>query len=259
MTAMPFDARGSNTARFAARPLADGGTPTHVWLRTRPRLPTLALADCSEMVVVAAHPDDETLGLGATCAMLTARGVRVQVVSVTDGGAAQPNASPLARSRLQEVRRAELHRATQALDIAEPVSLGLPDGHIGDHVERVADLLTEVLVGRPAGTWCAATWSGDGHPDHEAVGRAAVAAAKLTGVELLQYPVWMWHWAHPTDGTVPWHRAFEIALTDEARHRKHAAAQCFHSQVEAAAAGADPVLPPAVLERLLAVGEVVFR
>ena len=259
MTAVPINPPGSNTARFAARPLTDGGTPTHVWLRTRPRLPTLQLSDCSELVVVAAHPDDETLGLGATCAMLVARGVRVQVVSVTDGGAAQPDTTPLERSRLEEVRRAELHRAMFALGAAEPVSLGLPDGRIGDHEERLADLLTEMLVGRPPGTWCAATWSGDGHPDHEAVGRAAVAAAELTGVDLLQYPVWMWHWAHPTDGTVPWHRAFEIPLTVDARRRKQAAAQCFHSQVEAAGADTDPVLPPAVLERLLAVGEVVFR
>ena len=255
MTAVPIDPPGSNVARFAARPLTDGGTPTHVWLRARPRLPTLQLADCSEMVVVAAHPDDETPGLGATCAVLAALGVRVQVGSVTDGGAEHPNTLPLERSRLEDVRRAELHRATHALGVDEPISLGLPDGCIGDHEERLADLLTEILVGRPSGTWCAATWSGDGHPDHEAVGRAAAAAAELTGVELLQYPVWMWHWAHPTDGTVPWHRAFETPLTVAARRRKHAAAQCFHSQVESP----DPVLPPAALERLLAVGEVVFR
>jgi hypothetical protein len=69
----------------------------------------------------------------------------------------------------------------------------------------------------------------------------------------------MWHWAHPTDGTVPWHRALQIPLTDDARRRKYAAAQCFHSQVDSPAAGGDPVLPPAVLQRLLTVGEVVFR
>ena len=254
-----FDPPASNTARFAARPLTGGGTPTHVWLRTRPRLPALQLAECSEMIVVAAHPDDETLGFGATCAMLAARGVRVQVVSVTDGGAAHPTAVPLERSRLEKVRRAELHRATRALGVPEPISLGLPDGQISEHEQRCTDLLTEMLVGRPAGTWCAATWSGDGHPDHEAVGRAATTAAELTGTALLQYPVWMWHWAHPTDGAVPWHRAAEIPLTDEARKRKHSAAQCFRSQFESTTAGVDPVLPPAVLQRLLAVGEVVFR
>lgn len=259
MTTLWSDPPGSNAARFAARPLSAGGTPTHVWARTRPRLPTLDLAACSEIVVVAAHPDDETLGLGATCAMLATSGVRVQVVSVSDGGASHPNSSALARSQLEDARRAELRRAARALGVAEPVSLGLPDGQIGDHEERLADLLTEILAAAPAGTWCAATWSGDGHPDHEAVGRAALAATEVAGTELLQYPVWMWHWAHPTDGTVPWHRAYQIPLTDEARRRKHAAAHCFRSQFESPSAGYDPVLPPAVLQRLLTVGEVVFR
>jgi LmbE family N-acetylglucosaminyl deacetylase len=250
----------SNAARFAARPLSGGGTPTHLWLRSRPRLPTLDLAGCSEMVVVAAHPDDETLGFGATCAVLAAGGVRVQVVSVSDGGASHRFLTPVQRARLEEARRAELRHAARALGVAEPISLGLPDGRLGDHEDRLTDLLGEILANQPAGTWCAATWSGDGHPDHEAVGRAAVTAAELTGVALLQYPVWMWHWAHPTDGTVPWHRAHRVALTEDARQRKHAAAQCFRSQFESPAGdGADPVLPPAVLERLLAVGEVVFR
>ena len=259
MTTVWPDPPGSNAARFAARPLSCGGTPTHVWVRTRPRLPMLDLTGFSEMIVVAAHPDDETLGFGATCAMLATRGVRVQVVSVSDGGASHPNSAALHGRRLEEARRAELCHAARALGVGEPISLGLPDGQIGDHEDRLTDLLGDILAGRPAGTCCAATWSGDGHPDHEAVGRAAAAATELAGIELLEYPVWMWHWAHPTDGTVPWHRAFQVPLSGEARRRKHAAAQCFRSRFESATAGAAPVLPPAVLQRLLAVGEVVFR
>ena len=42
------------------------------------------------MTVIAPHPDDETLGLGATMATLCDAGVDVQVVSVSDGGAAYP-------------------------------------------------------------------------------------------------------------------------------------------------------------------------
>jgi hypothetical protein len=41
--------------------------------------------------------------------------------------------------------------------------------------------------------------------------------------------------------------------------RKQLAAQCFRSQFESPVPGSPPVLPPFVLPRLLAVGEVVFR
>jgi hypothetical protein len=47
-------------------------------------------------------------------------------------------------------------------------------------------------------------------------------------------------------------------LTSAAIDRKALAAQSFRSQFEPTAAGL-PVLPPSVLRRLLAVGEVVFR
>ena len=259
MIAARVDPPEGNCARFAARPLSGGGTATCVWLGARRQLPQLDLADCPEIVVVAAHPDDETFGFGATSTMLAGMGVRVQVVSASDGGGSHPGLSSVERSRLEHVRRAELHRAVSALGLPAPISLGLPDGEIGDHENRLIDMLSEILAARPTGTWCAATWRGDGHPDHEAVGRAAAVAVGRTGAELVEYPVWMWHWAYPGDAAVPWARAFEVPLTREAIDRKYVAAQSFHSQFEPITADAPPVIPPAVLSRLLAVGEVVFR
>ena len=255
---MPADPPNGNTARFAARPLPGGGTPTAVWLNAERDLPELDISACSEIVVVAPHPDDETLGFGATATMLSELGVRVLAVSVTDGGASHPSQSLSQRHHLEQVRRSELHRAVGILGLPTPVSLGLPDGELVAHEDRLGDLLTEILATRPPGTWCAATWRGDGHPDHEAVGRAAAAATRRTRVELIEYPVWMWHWAKPGDPAVPWDRAHAVPLTSAAIDRKSRAAQCFRTQFEPSAAG-PPVLSPSVLRRLLAVGEVVFR
>lgn len=248
-----------NTARLAARPLSSGGTAAHTWVDAGIDLPPLDLDGCREVVLVGAHPDDETLGFGATASMLAASGVRVQIVSASDGGAAFPEVSLLQRYRLEHTRRAELRHAAGVLGLPAPVCLGLPDGDIEHHERRLADLLTEILATKPAGTWCAATWRGDGHPDHEAVGRAAAQAAGNTGAALIEYPVWMWHWAEPEDPAVPWDRARRVPLTEAAISRKTAAAQHFHSQFVSPAPDVDPVLPPFVLDRLLAVGEVVFR
>jgi LmbE family N-acetylglucosaminyl deacetylase len=192
-------------------------------------------------------------------AQLTATGIPVQVVSVSDGGAARPGASASDRLRMETIRRYELRKATTFLHTPPPISLGLPDGELTEHEDRLTDKLTEILEKAGPGTWCAATWRGDGHPDHEAVGRAASAACARTGAALLEYPVWMWHWALPADAAVPWERAYSVPAPGWAMERKRRAAQYYRSQFDPAGSGSLPILPGFVLPRLLAVGEVLFR
>ena len=251
------DLRLATGARFQASPIADGGTPVVAWTDWEHSFAPLNLGDCQGMTLIAPHPDDETLGMGATMAMLCAAGVDVQVVSVSDGGAAYPGRSEAGRAELESVRRAELGRSLGLLGAGEPIRLGMPDGELSGHEHRLTDRIAALLADFGAGRWCAATWRGDGHPDHEAVGRAAAAAAAATGAVLVEYPVWMWHWARPGDPAVPWSRARRVKVTDAALAVKRLATQCFASQIESTADG-DPVLPAAVLHRLLAVGEVVF-
>jgi hypothetical protein len=65
----------------------------------------------------------------------------------------------------------------------------------------------------------------------------------------------MWHWARPGDSAVPWQCAARIPLDPAARRRKSRAIRAFVTQLHPP----EPVLPPFVLRRLMAVGEVVFR
>ena len=254
-----MSAPASNAARFAAQPIGGGGTPTEEWVGWQKPFPTLTLDRCPGLVVLAAHPDDEALGFGAAASALAARGVEVHTVIASDGGAAYPDLSAPARAELGQVRCDESRLAATVLGLAEPEFLGLPDGELADHESRLVDNLTGVLAGRARGTWCAATWRGDGHPDHEAVGRAAAVAASRTGATLVEYPVWMWHWAHPGDDAVPWHRAVRVGLDPVAAQRKHDAIKAFRSQLETGVADREPILPSYVLARLEHVGEVVFR
>lgn len=250
----------ANCAGFAAKPPTHSGTPAPLWLaafEARP-LPALDLTRCLRLLVLAPHPDDETLGVGAMTAQLTGRGVSVQAVSVSDGGAAQPGASAADRLRMKTIRRYELDRAASTLHIPRPISLGFPDGELADHEDTLADTLVQILDRDGPATWCAATWRGDGHPDHEAVGRAAAAACARTGATLLEYPVWMWHWAHPGDPAVPWDRAYSVRSPGWAMDRKRRAAQCYRSRLEPTGGQSPSLLPRSVLQRLLAVGEVVF-
>jgi LmbE family N-acetylglucosaminyl deacetylase len=250
---------GGNGARFAARPIAGGGTPTAEWRGWDGGLPVLDLAECPALFVVAPHPDDETLGFGATAAMLRARGVDVRIVSVTDGGGAIPGLSPLERSWLERDRRAELRNAAAILGLDEPISLHLPDGELSDCEGELTRLLTDLVAAGPADTWVAATWRGDGHPDHEAVGRAAAAAVEHNDSTLLEYPVWMWHWARVGDPDVPWDRMSTSPFDPAGMACKRRAAAVFESQCRPYEHGMDAILPPFVIQRLLTVGEAVFR
>ena len=252
-----MSADGGNCARFAACPIADGGTSPAAWLDWLEGSPLLDLSTCSSLTVVAAHPDDETYGFGGAAAALRDRGVDVRWVSVTDGGGAFADWSPARRAGLEATRRGELRRAADALGIHDVVELGLPDGELESYEGALTESLVQLLTGRPPGSWCAATWRGDGHPDHEAVGRAAAAACARTSVRLLEYPIWMWHWAEPGDVAVPWSRMQRVAVDANAEACKASAAGKFHSQTTKPL-GREAILPPNVVDRLMMVGEVVF-
>jgi len=238
------------------------GTPEATW-QEWPALhtfPALELAGCTRALLVAPHPDDEVLGCGGLLRLLHQRGVRTEIVAVTDGGASHPDSPTVRPEELAVLRRTESRRALARLGLGDvPVRrLGCADGAVAEAVvtARLADLLGETT----ASTWCLATWRGDGHPDHEAVGRATTRACAQTGARLLEYPIWTWHWAAPGDPRVPWDRARAVSLDAATRAAKLAAVDCFDSQIRPLSAHpADQVvLDGATLRRLTRDFEVVL-
>ena len=180
-----------------------GGTPSTAWDATVSSLPVLILPATRHRVVVAgAHPDDETLGAGGLVHAAARSGRQVHVVTATAGEGSHPHSPTWSPEALADLRRTELRSAIAALaPDAEVRCLDLPDGDVAAHVETVVAALVETIG--PAGhdVVLCAPWRGDGHPDHEAVGRAAAIAAARTDAVLLEYPVWLWHWAPA--GTLP--------------------------------------------------------
>jgi LmbE family N-acetylglucosaminyl deacetylase len=207
------------------------------------------------VVVVAAHPDDEVLGIGGLLAALARHGADVRLVWATDGEASHPGSTAEPAGRLASIRRSESAVAAERLGLAAAprLHLGLRDGSLARHEDELAERLGDQVE---AGDVVLAPWSGDGHPDHEACGRAAGRVAQ----NLLEYPVWAWHWAGPDDDRVPWARARRVDLDDATRERKAAAVRCFRSQVEPIGPGpADgPVLPDRVLAHFRRHHEVVL-
>ncbi|MET9361160.1 PIG-L deacetylase family protein [Streptomyces sp. NPDC006632] len=251
---------GTDTTR-AADPIQAPGTPEREWrawngLHT---LPPAALPEHGRVVVVAAHPDDEVLGAGGTLALLARAGLRLTVVSVTDGEGSHPGSTRVTPAQLAVVRAAELRRALTALGAhdAEVVRLGVADTRLALHEHDVTAALEPLVEGAAL---CLAPWSGDVHSDHEAAGRAASQASRSASVVCWTYPVWTWHWARPADPRVPWDTAAAVRLPAEVAELKRRAVAEFVSQT--GPLGPDPadaaVLPPDELAHHLRDFEVFF-
>ena len=87
----------------------------------------------TKILVLAAHPDDEVLGMGATIALHTSRGDDVRVVVVTDGSSTQYPGDAATRARKEQ----EAVRAAAELGVEDYVHLDLPDMRLDTvaHVE----------------------------------------------------------------------------------------------------------------------------
>lgn len=188
----------------------------------------LALAGISRVVVVAAHPDDESLGAGGLIAAAARSGLRVEIVCATDGEGSHPESPTHTPQDLAAIRAVEGTRAARLLGVAGVRRAELPDGDVTGHEEELTTLLVSV-VGDGRDTVIVAPWRHDGHPDHEAAGRAAATTARRTGAELWEYPVWFWHWGDPEDA--PWSRLQPFLLDDEAVGAKRQAIGAHVSQV----------------------------
>lgn len=150
-------------------------------------------APAPRLLVVLAHPDDESLACGATLARAAAAGVVVTIASLSrgDAGPAEPG---LAGARLGAQRARELEAAGRVLGATAVVSLDHADGMLPwiDGETLVADI---TMLIRGAAADAVITFGADGlywHPDHIAVHeRTTDAVARLGAAAPALYYVTM--------------------------------------------------------------------
>lgn len=157
------------------------------------------------LLLVHAHPDDETIATGATMAKYAAEGAHVTLVTCTlgeEGEILVPELEHLAahkEDRLGEHRIGELAMAMRALDVTDHRFLGGPgrwrdsgmmglptndrpdafwQAHLDDAVGALVTVIREV---RPQVVVTYNEMGGYGHPDHIQAHRVAVAAFDAAG------------------------------------------------------------------------------
>lgn len=198
------------------------------------------------LLVVSAHPDDETIGAGRLLAALARAGREVRAVLLTAGEACLDHVSTRPTG-LAGRRLAEWSAALDLLGVGpRRMSAGLPDGRVGEEMARAAAAI-EDQVDDTVGV-ILAPWPNDPHPDHAAAGLAAARVARRHGLTLLNYPVWMTYWADPVVLAATRDRLVRVATSDADDAARADALACFTSQLEPLEAEFEPVVPAGMLD-----------
>jgi LmbE family N-acetylglucosaminyl deacetylase len=202
-------------------------------LRNLPRTDCRTLVGAQPVLVLAPHPDDESLGCGGLLAACQEYGLDAYVMVLTDGCGSHPRSREYPPARLATTRASEARSAIRALGLDDDriEFLGLPDGHAptrGARFDAVVSCVAAYARARGIGTVCT-TWLHDPHPDHQAAYYIGQRVAWQIGARSLYYPVW--GWTVPPDAWLPATPVFGACL-DIARQlaAKRRAIACHRSQ-----------------------------
>ena len=141
------------------------------------------------VVVIAPHPDDESIGCGGVICRHADAGDRVVAIFLTSG---ELGLKHLAREAAWQTREAEAKAAGKILGIAETHFLRQPDWMLAEVVHSAARAVAELLANeRPQLVYV--PHPREWHPDHKAAGdilKQALAIGVLSVPEIRGYEVW---------------------------------------------------------------------
>ncbi len=147
------------------------------------------MAERQTILVIAPHPDDEAIGCGGTIALHRQAGDRVAVLFLTSGEGGLPRASV---ADAWSTREAEARAAVADLSADVLAFLRLPDGGVGDDVDRAAAAVAAAMADvRPDCVYL--PHPAEDHADHAACLPVLGRAYGLLGRPepwLLGYEVW---------------------------------------------------------------------
>lgn len=168
--------------------------------------PLTDLHPLGSTLVVAPHPDDESLGCGGTIALLRQLGLPVHVLFVSDGTMSHPDSPTYPADRLRRVREAEALAALEILGVGlvDATFMRQKDTQVAtsggpgfaEAVAFVAQLLTRL---QPATVLV--PWRRDPHCDHRASWQIIneVLKTRTTPPRVLEYPIWLWELGNEAD------------------------------------------------------------
>ena len=175
------------------------------------------------LVVVAPHPDDETLGAGGLLHDLGTHGWSTSVVVVSDGGGSHVDVPNLVSMRAMECRRACSHLGVDTLTF-----LNFADGSLSNFVEPIAARLAPIIEGA---SLVVGPRVDDGHNDHRACASALeVSVTQIKSPLPMRAHYGVWAWANQREGNLNLGSSTRFLLSFDGRRAKRAALDEYVSQ-----------------------------
>ncbi len=168
--------------------------------------PPEELRSWGRTLVVAPHPDDESLGCGGVIALLRQRGHAVSALFVSDGSMSHPNSKRYPPEARRDLREGEALNALRILNVApsDIHFLRLPDTRVpvptSENFDKESALIHRQLA-RLRPQTVLVPWRRDPHGDHRATWHLLRAAVDQLAVPVrwLEYPIWVWESTLPDD------------------------------------------------------------
>lgn len=133
-----------------------------------------------KLMVIGAHPDDETLGMGGILAKYAAEGIETYVVTATRGqrGWFGPAADYPGPQQLGMIRENELCNAAWVLGVKDVMVLDFMDGDLDlpESAMIIRELAAHIRWVRPDVVVTFDPFGAYGHPDHIAISQYTQAA-----------------------------------------------------------------------------------
>lgn len=227
----------------------------------RPLLPDV-FEGREKLVVLAPHPDDESLGCGALLARAFA-GPGAHVICLTDGSASHPSSTEWTPQRLAGRRRAEMLEAIECLggSAQDLTWLGLTDSRLYQcNPSTVAAILEQIIDDHDAHHVFVPA-AEDHHEDHQATARfAGELCVCRPDWSFYSYPVWC-RWDDP-DFRQSVARHDPIFLSpDSLRDKKCKAIKAHRTQIGQIISDNPSgfTLPPGFIEKFVTEDEIFWR
>jgi LmbE family N-acetylglucosaminyl deacetylase len=160
-------------------------------------------SEIKRILVIVAHPDDVDFSAAGTVARWTDAGIEVTYCVVTDGDAGGYDES-VPRDEIAPLRRAEQTAAAKCVGVSDLRFLGYPDGQVEATIGLRRDLARVIRQVRPDRVLCPTpernyTRMPPSHPDHRAVGSAALDAVYPDARNPFAFPELL-----ADEGLAPW-------------------------------------------------------
>lgn len=137
------------------------------------------------VLVIAAHPDDEVLGMGGTIAKLSSNGIDVHLLIVTDGSTSQYKNSENLKKIIED-KKIETNNAANLLNIKSVIYGGLPDMRLDvtPHTD-INNVIENAIETIQPDTVFTHFW-GDVNKDHQAVYESTLVAVRPQAGQIVQ-------------------------------------------------------------------------